>query len=598
MKKNEDVESNVVEDPNNQQTTVAEATIGYEDVTSKDQDRVKTSLSFDNSPGADESPKIESPDIATIPKILAEAMNRMWNVSEAHSLDNMDKFFKTLRGIRFQALQRRRAMHDALYTNLVSHDDRQTIFEDFRKGFNEIEEDFRYDVDCMSELHLRTQELRDRFWSMSENRKKDAEAVLRKFANDGSCTLSVHACQSQGVALVQVESNRFVAAVHVLLDLYYSTRKRTIKDVFVGSVEEAAPVPGAEHAHVTGSAVKGSKPKEPPTPKDKDKKATKKLGKDLCGDNVPRAPLGPMILGAELCELPEPDVKLEDDDDANVAAKGKAKPKPTTKGKKGSDERGVAADPLVPAVEKALEVADLWSKGAFALNRSSYGSEESYCSALEQVIWFEVERFKRTLAAIVQMVTDQCAWLTTKESEFISFLKASIQDRQLKEIAVTERLITLIQNTIDDFSPIREEWLIVSDALVIKQSRLVYPAQIPPPTPEVVDFFEDHLNDEQVAASQEMLRHMQLGKMILEQDLIDWLKRAESGIGPLAFCSSDDGKFIGLTWPRNWRGENLDLVVDNVLSLKSVAGTSETMGGVPIETVMARLQALGIGEYE
>lgn len=591
-------DSNVIGDPNIQSENAVpvDELGGLEDV-GPDSERVKTPFSVDNTQVDAEVPVVldNSPVISSIPKLLADALNRIWNVSENQSLENLDKFFKALRGIRFQTLQRRRAMHDVLCINLVAHDDRQSIFEDFRKGFNEIDEDFRYDLECISELHLRTQELRDRLWSMTENRKKEAESILKKFANDGSCTLSIYTSQCQGVALVQAETNRFIAGIHVLLDLFYASRKRTIKDMYVGNVEEAAPVPGLEQATApTGSATKGGKPKEPQTPKDK--KAPKKQMKDLCGDNVPRAPLGPMILSASLSELPEADVKMEEDDDANSPTKAKAKAKASTKGKKMTEERGVATDPLGAAVEKAFEAADLWARGSFMLNRSSYGSDESYCSSLENVIWFEVDRFKRTLNAIADVVADQCVWLATKDAEFLNFLKATIQERQLREFAVTERLIALIQITIDDFSPIREEWLIASDSLVIKQSCLVYPADIPHPTPEIIDFFEDHLNDEQISASQEMLRHMQVGKIVLQQDLADWLNRAEKSVGPIAVCSCDKGQFLALTWPRKWRGINIDAVVENVLGNKTIPGGDETMGGVPIESVMARLQTLSVGD--
>ena len=86
---------------------------------------------------------------------LAVALDNLWSSSESQSNQVLQSFFDSLRTVRYQLLQRRRATNDILSAMLVSKDARQAMLEEFRDEFNDIDEDFRFDVDCKAELHLR-----------------------------------------------------------------------------------------------------------------------------------------------------------------------------------------------------------------------------------------------------------------------------------------------------------------------------------------------------------------------------------------------------------------------------------------------------------
>eukprot|EP01041_Mallomonas_annulata_P008514 gene8514-17555_t len=269
----------------------------------------------------------------SIPRILADALGELWRVSENQSLQSCKRFYSALRDVRFQICQRRRALHDTLQMNLIRHEDRQSIFDEFRQEFNEIEDDFRFDSDCIAELQLRTQELRHYLWTLIENRKKETEVILRKFLNDGSAGLAIYRCQCEGVALLQAESNRFVAAINIILDIFYSLQKCDEMERFTSALEESAPLPVSESSTVVQGG-KGTNKQAPP----KEKKAVAKTptrGK-LEGDGAPRQPLGPTFLAPELAELPEPEVKHDEEEPEAVAepasksAKTKSKSKPTS----------------------------------------------------------------------------------------------------------------------------------------------------------------------------------------------------------------------------------------------------------------------------
>ena len=109
-------------------------------------------------------------------------------------------------------------MHDALRLLQVRLDNRQDSFEDFIVGFNQIDDDFRFDPDCVAELHLRTLELREVILLGCDVRKKDAEAFVLTVSLDGIYQLILHMSECEGVAMVQAEYNRFVVSIHLLLD--------------------------------------------------------------------------------------------------------------------------------------------------------------------------------------------------------------------------------------------------------------------------------------------------------------------------------------------------------------------------------------------
>lgn len=161
---------------------------------------------------------VPTPMYTTLPIQLATALTGMWNTAENTSIEVGRVFFKTLRDYRYQMVQRRRVMHDALRLLQMRLDNRQDLFEDFIVGFNQIDDDFRFDPDCVAELHLRTLELRESILLGCDMRKRDADSFVLTASLDGIPQLLLHMSECEGVAMVQAEYNRFIVSIHLLLD--------------------------------------------------------------------------------------------------------------------------------------------------------------------------------------------------------------------------------------------------------------------------------------------------------------------------------------------------------------------------------------------
>ena len=166
-----------------------------------------------------QTPHTPLPPVFTqMPRELAKALSDMWRTAESQSVETGRSFFNTLRDSRYQMVQRRRALHDALSVLHARLDNRQEIFDDFVSGFNAIDDDFRFDNECAAELHLRSLELREVLLGGCDTRKKDAELFVARAAVDGIAGLLVHLSECEGAAMLQAEYNRFVISLHLLFD--------------------------------------------------------------------------------------------------------------------------------------------------------------------------------------------------------------------------------------------------------------------------------------------------------------------------------------------------------------------------------------------
>ena len=162
---------------------------------------------------------------------LARSLAGMWGAVESQSVDVGRAFFKGLRDSRYQMMQRRRMLHDTLSVLQSRVDGRQELFDDFVTTFNQVDDDFRFDMDCVAELHLRSLELREALLVGCDARKKEADLFVARAAIDGVCSLLIHQNECEGAAMLQAEFNRFIVSLHLLFDYtkymatYDSTRK-------------------------------------------------------------------------------------------------------------------------------------------------------------------------------------------------------------------------------------------------------------------------------------------------------------------------------------------------------------------------------------
>jgi hypothetical protein len=76
----------------------------------------------------------------------------------------------------------------------------------------------------------------------------------------------------------------------------------------------------------------------------------------------------------------------------------------------------------------------------------------------------------------------------------------------------------------------------------------------PPVVPEIVEFYEDRLNEEQADILRQWLEQIAVGASVLEQDLDALLDRALSTVGPVGcVVSSRDGIVSHVMLPKHWR---------------------------------------------
>jgi hypothetical protein len=185
-------------------------------------------------------PVIFQPNAIPVP--LAEALLQMWNTSEVQSGRKSNTFFASIRDVRYQMLQRRRAAFDGVSCLLVKLDDRQDLFDKFRAKFNQMTSDLRFDPDCVAELHLQTLELCDALVKISETRKQVAETYTKKIASDAVMSMLQHRARCEAVAMAQSELQRFFVALHLLFDYTKSVRGYEMHVKVLNELEVTLPV--------------------------------------------------------------------------------------------------------------------------------------------------------------------------------------------------------------------------------------------------------------------------------------------------------------------------------------------------------------------
>ena len=201
----------------------------------------------------------------TLPPQLATALSGMWDTAENNSIIVGRMFFKTLRDYRYQMIQRRRVMYDALRLLQVRLDNRQDLFEDFIVGFNQIDDDFRFDTDCVAELHLRTLELRESILSGCDVRKKDAESFVSTVSLDGIHHLLCHMSECEGAAMIQAEYNRFIVSIHLLLDYSKSMASYDSTKRILNVLEETLQASVLDDSSTSSIAAKDGRKSHPST---------------------------------------------------------------------------------------------------------------------------------------------------------------------------------------------------------------------------------------------------------------------------------------------------------------------------------------------
>ena len=151
----------------------------------------------------------------------------------------------------------------------------------------------------------------------------------------------------------------------------------------------------------------------------------------------------------------------------------------------------------------------------------------------------------------------------------------------------------MVYQCIEDNTPIRTQWQIAPDVIVVREERLVHPPPIITTTAEMNKFFTGYMNDEQSNLAAEALQQLQLGNAtILKEDLFEWLHLCNSGIGPVACNISPKDSFYNVSFPTEWHERN-DELLTKIYSPISVTGTAEEAGIMNVESILENLATFG-----
>jgi hypothetical protein len=223
-----------------------------------------------------------------IPTKLAEILDTFWKKIEAQNSLNGKEFSVAIRDIKFQTLQRRRISIDTIYINMLRYDSRQELFNDFRGKFNAIDDELRYDPDCIAELYLRSTELRNEISKLCESRYDEVKSIIEKFKKDNNISILIYHLRCEGMYLFQNEINRFYALLDVLFDFTKSIQTYEIHEKIANELELL--LPASDPTKPMDANAKGGKDKE----KDKGK------GKNTGGSTFTpyREPVAPFLVSS------------------------------------------------------------------------------------------------------------------------------------------------------------------------------------------------------------------------------------------------------------------------------------------------------------
>ena len=517
-------------------------------------------------------PLVKSP--VKMPRKLALSLASMWDHCEKYSRRTSKSFFASLRDMRYQILQRRRLLNDTIWKMLVKIDERQQLFDDFRNKFNEIENDFRFDPDCIAELHLRTLELGDAMWKICDRRRDEADAQLSLISKDGVIALLTHLIYCEGSALIQAELNRFINSLHMLFDYTKIVADYDYKSRYWNTLEETLPLgDGGTAAAAAAPAGKG-------------KDAGKGKGKDA-GPAAPtpyREPVAPNILPLDLMnKLPEgpPTQEIVEDPKAKgkAPAKGKGEPEP------------VFTNPYDATEKSILGILEKWSKGTFTIDRTLYENNERLCIVLENAIWHEAERFKYILSVIRKTLESQIQWSNDMEESISKNMKDTIIARYSKEATTVDRLIHMLGDVIEQNLPLTEYWQITSDAIVVRKDMLIIPPVVQVEKVSTESIYDDRLNDEQLSMVERCLESMQLGNVIIEQDMQKFLELFLSTVGPLGNVTMPKGILKHSMAPVKWLDEEIkEKLKTFIMPITKVVGTDQTVGVLSTQNTYDKLK--------
>lgn len=313
-----------------------------------------------------------------------------------------------------------------------------------------------------AELRLRCNELRLQLWSKIESREVANNSRLTQARSDGWLGLRVLHVERSFATLMQIELDRFMSGVNILIDFTTAHRGLELDDLDVARV--AVPA------------------------------------KDKTSQPITAMPLRPSVVVdvtvAALAKRPnKTPAKIET----------KAPPKDKKQGKEAGTPEPDKNDVLVQVCRSAVAEIAPWTKEQFPLPADDSG-ENSTLPGLYQAIWVQAELAIGRLERLVSKGSSVRSQLENEVAHVWLEMEQWIGERITCELTASEKLVNICSEAVEAASTIRDDWRWIDGATVEVNTnyRLVQPPT-PPPEPKVVPIYRQRLNQVQVVGLRKAL---------------------------------------------------------------------------------------------
>ncbi|ORZ39401.1 hypothetical protein BCR44DRAFT_1426463 [Catenaria anguillulae PL171] len=154
-----------------------------------------------------------------------------WAVIETAFTNTMKFLFRSLRRERETLLVYFYEVKRHFERFVTRPDTKQDVLREFQDDFNALEDDLRGDIDAKAELHHRTEDMRDKLWAISDERKEQAEnerisIVTSHFVEDHYLLI-----MDVYISMMQAELDRFSLTRHLLIDYARDTQQMLVTEV-------------------------------------------------------------------------------------------------------------------------------------------------------------------------------------------------------------------------------------------------------------------------------------------------------------------------------------------------------------------------------
>ncbi|XP_013409132.1 sperm flagellar protein 2 isoform X2 [Lingula anatina] len=167
-------------------------------------------------PGSEEWEYVDTALDMELAKILAPH----WETVEESYVANNKHTFRKIREEREMIYRYFYQIRQDFQAYLKRPDHKKEFVAQWQKDYNEVPDDTRDDEETRSELHQRVDDLRERLWSICDERKDNAEKERTDIINDGWLEDRLGILSNDYITLMQCEVDRYQDTIRLLKDYY------------------------------------------------------------------------------------------------------------------------------------------------------------------------------------------------------------------------------------------------------------------------------------------------------------------------------------------------------------------------------------------